>query len=54
MAMNRLAPLAQSLRAGSNEIVLSPELCERAAVPIERLLDFAAQRDQIIYGNNDA
>ncbi|MFP6682116.1 MAG: quinolinate synthase NadA, partial [Gammaproteobacteria bacterium] len=54
MAMNRLAPLAQSLREGSNEIVLSPELCERAAVPIERLLDFAAQGDQIIYGNNDA
>ena len=54
MAMNRLAPLAQSLRTGSNEIVLSSELCECAAVPIKRLLDFAAERDQIIYGNNDA
>jgi len=54
MAMNRLEPLAESLRTGNNEIVLPRELCDRAAAPIKRLLDFAAEREQIIYGNNDA
>jgi quinolinate synthase len=54
MAMNRLEPLAESLRTGNNEIVLPRELCDRAAAPIKRLLDFAAERDQLIYGNNDA
>lgn len=54
MAMNRLAPLAETLRFGHNEIELSPELCARARVPIKRLLDFAEQRRQSIYGSNDA
>jgi len=54
MAMNRLEPLAEVLRAGTNEIELPPELCARARIPIKRLLDFAAAREQTIYGNNDA
>ena len=54
MAMNRLAALAETLRHGSNEIHLSAELCARAKRPIKRLLDFAAEREQVIYGNSDA
>lgn len=54
MAMNRLEALALALRTGSNEIQLSQDLCDRARMPINRLLDFAAQRKQVIYGNNDA
>ena len=54
MAMNRLVPLAETLRSGANEIELPAEICERASIPIKRLLDFADQRDRVIYGNNDA
>lgn len=54
MAMNRLEPLAETLRNASNEIHLPLELCERARLPIKRLLDFAAANEQKIYGNNDA
>jgi len=54
MAMNGLVSLAGSLRTGTNEITLSRELCDRARLPIKRLLDFAAERKREIYGNNDA
>ena len=54
MAMNRLEPLAQALRTGSNEITLPRSLCDRARLPIDRLLNFAAERGAVIYGNNDA
>ncbi len=54
MAMNGLESLARTLRTGDNEINLSSELCERARLPIKRLLEFADSRKQTIYGNNDA
>jgi quinolinate synthase len=54
MAMNGLESLARTLRMGDNEINLSSELCERARLPIKRLLKFADSRKQTIYGNNDA
>lgn len=54
MAMNGLENLARTLRTGDNEINLSSELCERARLPIKRLLEFADSRKQTIYGNNDA
>jgi quinolinate synthase len=54
MAMNSLVALAGSLRTGTNEIRLPREIRDRARVPIKRLLDFAAERKQEIYGNNDA
>ncbi len=54
MAMNRLEPLAQTLRTGGNEITLPRSVCERARIPIDRLLNFAAERGAVIYGNNDA
>ena len=54
MAMNSLTKLLESLRSGANEVFVDPGIIERARIPIERLLDFAAQRQQVIYGNNDA
>ncbi|MFT4560755.1 MAG: quinolinate synthase [Gammaproteobacteria bacterium] len=54
MAMNELSSLAETLAEGTNEINLSAQLCERARLPIKRLLDFADARKQVIYSNNDA
>jgi quinolinate synthase len=54
MAMNGLSALAATLETGANEVVLDRRLCERARVPIERLLRFAEQRAQVVFGNNDA
>lgn len=41
MGMNSLLNLAEVLRTGRNEIVVSADLARRAAVPIRRMLDFA-------------
>jgi quinolinate synthase len=54
MAMNGLRKLAQALRNGANEIVVPADICARAAVPIKRLLDFAAAQDRVVLGNSDA
>ena len=54
MAMNSLTKLLDALRSGAGEVFVEPDIIERARIPIERLLDFAAQRKQVIYGNNDA
>lgn len=59
MAMNSLKKLCnvlESLDAGNhaNEVLVEEDIIERAKRPIKRLLDFAAERKQVIYGNNDA
>ena len=54
MAMNSLTKLLATLRSGANEIFVDKNIIERACIPIERLLNFAAQRKQVIYGNSDA
>ena len=54
MAMNGLVKLRDALKSNTNEIELPLEVCEQAVIPIKRLLDFAAERKQKIYGNNDA
>ena len=54
MAMNSLTKLLAVLKSGANEIHVDADIIERARVPIKRLLDFAAQRKQAIYGNSDA
>jgi quinolinate synthase len=54
MAMNSLKKLLLVLKTGDNEILIGPELIERARIPIQRLLDFSRQHDMNIYGNNDA
>ena len=42
MAMNELEALAATLETGDNEILLEPELGERAMRPLQRMLDFSA------------
>ena len=54
MAMNSLTKLHQTLHTGANEIRVDKAITSRARKPIQRLLDFTAQRGQPIYGNNDA
>lgn len=44
MGMNTLAKLHSSLLEGSNEILVDPEQGRRALVPLQRMLDFRAQR----------
>ncbi len=44
MAMNGLAKLAACLESGHNEIHLDAEIIARARLPIERLLNFAAEK----------
>ncbi len=41
MAMNALRNLAAVLESGGNEIRIDPQICERAVLPIQRMLDFA-------------
>ena len=41
MAMNELDVLADSLRNGSPEVRVDPELARRAMVPLQRMLDFS-------------
>ncbi len=43
MAMNSLQNLAEVLENGTNEIYISPDLAEKASIPIRRMLDFAKQ-----------
>ena len=54
MAMNSLTKLLEVIKSGANEIHVDADIIERARVPIKRLLDFAAQHKQVIYGQNDA
>lgn len=42
MAMNELEVLESSLRSGSNEIHVDPDLARRAMRPLQRMLDFKA------------
>jgi quinolinate synthase len=54
MAMNTLTRLAHTLETGANEIHVDADIVRRARKPIERLLNFATERKQQIYGKNDA
>ena len=42
MAMNSLQNLASSLEQGTNEIHIDPIIGEKALIPVQRMLDFAA------------
>ena len=48
--MNSLVKLRDALKSNSNEIDLPREVCERAVVPIKRLLDFAAELNTGVVG----
>jgi len=51
MAMNGLRNLVEVLETGNNEICIDESVRARAAVPVERMLDFAAARKVEVIGN---
>jgi quinolinate synthase len=51
MAMNSLDALESVLINGNNEIFVDPDLGERAMLPLNRMLDFAATLKQKVKGN---
>lgn len=53
MAMNGLANLADTLEYGRNEINIDPEIAERARLPIDRMLDFAARHGKAVRASGD-
>lgn len=54
MAMNGLENLASVLENMNNEIFVDEQTRVKALKPLRRMLDFGKQRQQEIYGNNDA
>jgi quinolinate synthase len=53
MAMNGLANLADVLEHGHNEILVDRAVGERARLPIDRMLDFAARHKKRVQASGD-
>nr|WP_205962787.1 quinolinate synthase NadA [Pararobbsia silviterrae] len=53
MAMNGLANLADVLEHGRNEIHVDPRIGLRARLPIDRMLDFAANKNAVVRASGD-
>jgi len=51
MAMNGLENLAECLEQGSNEVFVDAELGARAMIPLQRMLNFAAENKMRVKGN---
>lgn len=51
MTMNELETLAQVFTRGNNEILIDPDVGERAMVPLRRMLDFARELQVTVKGN---
>ncbi len=51
MAMNGLRNLVRVLETGGNEILIDEDIRERAAIPVRRMLEFAARRKKEIVGD---
>lgn len=51
MAMNGLRNLVAVLESGENEILIEESIRERAAIPVQRMMDFAEARKVEIVGN---
>ena len=51
MAMNDLQSLLHCLETGSGEIEVPRELCERALLPLQRMVNFSAERRIALRGN---
>jgi quinolinate synthase len=54
MGMNSLHNLAQVLENGDQEIMVEPNLCKQAVRPIQRMLDFAREREIAMQGKGNA
>jgi quinolinate synthase len=53
MAMNALSNLAETLETGANEIHVDPQLGRRARLPIDRMLEFAANQNKAVKASGD-
>jgi quinolinate synthase len=51
MAMNELQSVLGCLEQGTNEVHVAPELCERAMLPLQRMLSFSRERAIALKGN---
>lgn len=51
MAMNGLENLVECLEKGSNEVIVDPELAKKAMIPLQRMLNFAAENKMRVKGN---
>ena len=51
MAMNGLENLLQELEQHQNEVLVAPDLIEKAMVPLNRMLDFARNQRKAVKGN---
>jgi quinolinate synthase len=51
MAMNGLGNLAECLEQGSNEVFVDAELGKKAMIPLQRMLNFAAENKMRVKGN---
>ncbi len=49
----RLRKLADALERDANEVLLDRDIVERARIPMERMLRFAAAKGQVVPGAND-
>lgn len=54
MAMNGLRSLIHSLETGANEVLVDATIAEQARVSLDRMLGFAAERQQQVLGHGDA
>jgi quinolinate synthase len=54
MGMNALQNLDRVLDSGENEIQIDPAVRERAVIPIQRMLDFAASQGVGMMGKGNA
>lgn len=54
MAMNGLRNLAHTLERLDDEIVISPEIADRARRSLQRMLEFADRRRKAVYGASDS
>jgi len=51
MAMNGLENLVECLETGSNEVFVDAELARKAMIPLQRMLNFAAENKMRVKGN---
>ena len=49
--MNGLENLVECLEKGSNEVFVDPELGKKAMIPLQRMLNFAAENKMRVKGN---
>ncbi len=54
MGMNSLYNLAEVLETGNQEIMIERDLCQRAAKPIKRMLDFAREHEIAMQNKGNA